>query len=256
MANLPPERVTPAPPFSNVGMDVFGPWTVATRRTRGGAAQSKRWAVIFTCLAIRAVHIELIESLDTSSFINALRRFMAIRGPVKQLRCDCGTNFVGARNELEATLAEMSQEDIKTYLERNGCEWKFNPPHASHAGGSWERMIGIARNILNAMFAGLGTRQLTHEVLSTLMAEITAIINNRPLVPVSNDPSVPEILTPASILSLKSSPVLAAPGRSQTSIHPNGDRYSIWQTSSGRVGGKSTCRCSNRDVSGKRSYQV
>ena len=109
MANLPPERVTPAPPFSNVGMDVFGPWTVATRRTRGGAAQSKRWAVIFTCLAIRAVHIELIESLDTSSFINALRRFMAIQGPVKQLRCDCGTNFVGARNELEATLTEMSQ---------------------------------------------------------------------------------------------------------------------------------------------------
>ncbi len=123
-ANLPPERVTPAPPFSNVGMDVFRPWTVATRRTRGGAAQSKRWAVIFTCLAIRAVHIELIESLDTSSFINALRRFMAIRGPVKQLRCDCGTNFVGARNELEATLTEMSQEDIKTHLERNGCEWK------------------------------------------------------------------------------------------------------------------------------------
>jgi hypothetical protein len=61
---------------------------------------------------------------------------MAIRGPVKQLRCDCGTNFVGARNELEAMLAEMSQEDIKTYLERNGCEWKFNPPHSSHAGGS------------------------------------------------------------------------------------------------------------------------
>jgi hypothetical protein len=214
MANLPPERVTPAPPFSNVGMDVFGPWTLATCRTRGGAAQSKCWAVIFTCLAIRAVHIELIESLDTSSFINALRRFMAIQGPVKQLRCDCGTIFVGARNELESTLAEMSQEDIKTYLERNGCEWKFNPPHASHAGGSWERMIGIARNILNAMFAGLGTRQLTHEVLSTLMAEITAIINNRPLVPVSNDPSVPEILTPASILSrMKSSPVLAAPGR-------------------------------------------
>ena len=214
MANLPPERVTPAPPFSNVGMDVFGPWTLATCRTRGGAAQSKCWAVIFTCLAIRAVHIELIESLDTSSFINALRRFMAIQGPVKQLRCDCGTIFVGARNELESTLAEMSQEDIKTYLERNGCEWKFNPPHASHAGGSWERMIGIARNILNAMFAALGMQQLTHEVLSTLMAEITAIINNRPLVPVSNDPSVPEILTPASILSrMKSSPVLAAPGR-------------------------------------------
>lgn len=213
MADLPPERVTPAPPFTNVGMDVFGPWSVVTRRTRGGAAQSKRWAVIFTCLAIRAVHIEVIESLDTSSFINALRRFMAIRGPVKQLRCDCGTNFVGARNELEAALAEMSQEDMTTYLDSNGCQWVFNPPHASHAGGVWERMIGIARNILNSMFADLRTRHLTHDVLSTLMAEIAAIINNRPLVPVSNDPSAPEILTPASILSMKTTPALAPPGK-------------------------------------------
>jgi hypothetical protein len=70
-------------------------WQVTTRRTRGGAAQSKQWAVIFTCLTVRAIHIELIESMDTSSFINALRRFFAIRGPAIQLRSDNGTNFVG-----------------------------------------------------------------------------------------------------------------------------------------------------------------
>ena len=62
MADLPTERVNPSPPFTNVGIDVFGPWQVVTRRTRGGASQSKRWAVIFTCLAIRAIHVELIES--------------------------------------------------------------------------------------------------------------------------------------------------------------------------------------------------
>ena len=212
MADLPPERVTQAPPFTNVGIDVFGPWPVVTRRTRGGAAKSKRWAVIFTCLAIRAVHIEVIDSLDTSSFINALRRFSAIRGPVKQLSCDCGTNFVGARNELKTAQEEMNRDDLKAYLESNGCEWVFNPPHASHAGGAWERMIGIARRILNAMLAELPTRHLTHDVLSTLMAEITAIINNRPLVPVSSDPTVPEILTPATILSMKTTPTVAPPG--------------------------------------------
>ena len=67
-------------------------WTlqVITRKTRGGAANSKRWAVIFTCLTVRAIHIELVESMDTSSFINALRRFFAIRGPAAQLRCDNG----------------------------------------------------------------------------------------------------------------------------------------------------------------------
>jgi hypothetical protein len=216
MADLPEERVTQAPPFSNVGIDVFGPWKVVTRRTRGGVAQSKRWAVIFTCLAIRAIHIELIESLDTSSFINALRRFMALRGPVKQVRCDCGTNFVGAQNELESALTEMKQTEIEQYLTQNSCEWVFNPPHASHAGEVWERMIGISRNILNAMIAEVANRQLTHEVLSTLMAEVTSILNNRPLLPVSSDPSAPEILTPATILSLKSLPLQAPPGQFTT----------------------------------------
>ena len=82
MADLPVERLTPAPPFSYVGLDVFGPWTVSARRTRGGVANSKRWAVLFTCLTITAIHIELLESMDTSSFINALCRFLALRGPV------------------------------------------------------------------------------------------------------------------------------------------------------------------------------
>jgi hypothetical protein len=83
---------------------------------------------------------------------------------------------------------EMDKKDIEAYLVREGCEWIFNPPHASHAGGIWERMIGIARRILDSMLSELPSKRLTHEVLSTLMAEITAIVNNRPLIPVSNDP--------------------------------------------------------------------
>ena len=143
MADLPIERLTPAPPFTYVGLDVFGPWQVTTRRTRGGAAQSKRWAVIFTCLTMRAIHIELIESMDTSSFINALRRFFAIRGPAIQLNSDNGTNFVGACNELNAALKEVDKKVVDTYLSKERCEWVFNPPHGSHMGGVWERMIGI-----------------------------------------------------------------------------------------------------------------
>ncbi|XP_064475521.1 uncharacterized protein LOC135389399 [Ornithodoros turicata] len=85
MADLPKERVSTEPPFTYVGLDVFGPWTVASRRTRGGNSQGKRWVVLFTYMSIRAVHIEVIEAMDTSSFINALRRFFAVRGPAKQL---------------------------------------------------------------------------------------------------------------------------------------------------------------------------
>ena len=212
MADLPVDRLTPAPPFSYVGLDVFGPWQVSARRTRGGVANSKRWAVLFTCLTTRAIHIELIESMDSSSFINALRRFLALRGPVIQLRSDCGTNFVGAYNELQASLNEMDNNDIQSYLASEGCDWLFNAPHSSHVGGVWERMIGVARRILDGMLADIGTRHLSHEVLSTLMAEVTAIVNARPLVPVPTDPEAPEILSPTTLLTQKTRSLKSTPG--------------------------------------------
>lgn len=95
MAVLRVDRVSPAPPFTYTGVDVFGPWSVVTRRTRGGQASSKRWGVIFTCLSKRAIHIEVVEELSSSSFINALRRFIAVRGYVREFRSDRGTNLVG-----------------------------------------------------------------------------------------------------------------------------------------------------------------
>ncbi|XP_078346784.1 uncharacterized protein LOC144632053 [Oculina patagonica] len=212
MADLPVDRVSPAPPFSYVGLDVFGPWQVCARRTRGGLSNAKRWAVLFTCLSSRAIHIEVIESMDTSSFINALRRFLALRGPVIQIRSDCGSNFVGARNELQGVLTPSDVSTTRSYLLKEGCEWVFNPPHASHAGGAWERMIGVTRRVLEAVLADVPSRHLTHEVLITLMAEVSAIVNARPLVPVSSDPDAPEILTPATLLTQKPQQLKQPPG--------------------------------------------
>lgn len=169
----------------------------------GSRANAKRWAVLFTCLSSRAIHIEVIESMDTSSFINALRRFLALRGPVIQIRFDCGSNFIGARNELQGVLTPSDVSTTRSYLLKEGCEWVFNPPHASHAGGAWERMIGVTRRVLEAVLADVPSRHLTHEVLTTLMAEVSAIVNARPLVPVSSDPEAPEILTPATHLTQK-----------------------------------------------------
>ncbi len=205
MADLPPERLSTSPPFTYVGLDVFGPWTVVTRRTRGGVAENKRWAILFTCMSTRAVHIEVIESMNTASCINALRRFFAVRGPAKQLRSDRGTNFIGASQELGMQPAKENQTSLLKYLHENGCTWEFNPPHASHMGGAWERMIGVTRRILDGMLLQKKHAHLTHEVLCTLMAEVSAIINARPLVPVSADPYSPCILTPAMLLIQKPS---------------------------------------------------
>ncbi len=79
MADLPEEHLSVSPPFTHVGLDVFGPFSVSARRTRGGHAESKRWGILFTCTSMQTVHIEIIDSLDTSSCINAIRRFFAIK---------------------------------------------------------------------------------------------------------------------------------------------------------------------------------
>ena len=151
--------------------------------------------------------------MDISSFVNALRRLMAIRGPVKLIRSGCGTNFVGAHNEFKAALSKMDKNSIESYPASQGCTWEFNPRHASHMGGVWERMIGICRRILDSILLTSGITHLTHEVLSTFLAEVSAIVNNRPLLAVTNDPSAPEILTTEALLTHKTQLILAAPGK-------------------------------------------
>ena len=97
MAELPKERLTPnEPSFSHVGTDLFGPFLTKTNRSR-----TKRYGVIFTCLAVRAIHLEIAYSLDTSSFIQALRRFIARRGPVVEIKSYNGKK----RFHIRATVA-------------------------------------------------------------------------------------------------------------------------------------------------------
>ena len=203
MADLPKDRVTPSPPFSFVGIDAFGPWPVTFRRTRGGVAQSKRWALIFACLVTRAIHLEVIEELSSSSFINAWRRFIALRGPVQQVRSDRGTNFIGATQDLSMIAQFVENQDVKNFLDENRITWLFNPPHASHFGGAWERLIGVSRRVLDSLLLENRFKDLTHEMLTTFLAEVTAIVNNRPLTSVSYDSESPVVLTPSLLLTQK-----------------------------------------------------
>ena len=203
MADLPEDRITPGPPFTAVGVDTFGPWNVVVRKTRGNHATQKRWAILFTCLTIRAVHIEIVEEMTSSSFINALRRVVALRGEIKELRSDRGTNFIGAADSIKAEVINVEDKVVKTYLSRSGITWKFNAPHSSHMGGVWERMIGVSRRILDSMLAECKGKEMTHEVLTTFMAEVCTIINSRPITTISYDPDMPMVLTPSLLLTQK-----------------------------------------------------
>ncbi|KAK7882611.1 hypothetical protein WMY93_028785 [Mugilogobius chulae] len=201
MADLPRDRVLPDdPPFTNTGVDYFGPFEV-----KRGRSMVKRYGVIFTCLTVRAVHLEMASSLDTDSFIHALRRFIARRGQVKILRSDNGTNFIGAERELKKAIQEWNVSKIEDSLQQHGIQWMFNPPSGSHHGGVWERIIKSVKKILNTT---VNLQTLDEEGLHTLLCEAEAIVNSRPITKASSDPNDLEMLTPNHLLLLKTKPSL------------------------------------------------
>ena len=207
MADLPKSRIEPAPPFTYCGVDFFGPWHV-----QRGRAAVKRYGALFTCLASRAVHIEVADSLETDSFINALRRFICRRGSVREIRCDRGTNFIGAEAELKKAIEEMDDQEIKAELLKENIDWIKNPACASNFGGVWERQIRSIRSVMNGLIREHGSR-LDEESLRTFLCEAEYTINNRPLtVETLNDPLSAPPLSPSMLLTGKTRLVLPPPG--------------------------------------------
>ena len=124
------------PPFTAVGVDYFGPFHV-----KRGRSIVKRYSVIFTCLAFRAVLFVVAQSLDTDSFLLALRRFIARRGQVREIYSDNGTNFTSGERELRDAISDWNQEKIHNSLLQKHIKWSFNPPYGSYFGDIWERCI-------------------------------------------------------------------------------------------------------------------
>ena len=152
MADLPEERLEASTTFTNVGVDYFGPFLV-----KNGRRNEKRWCCLFTCLTMRAVHIEVVPKLDTDSCLNAIMRLIARRDKPNTI-----------------------------------IRWMFNPPAAPQFGGEWERLM---RSCKKAMYAVLGNRSVTEDVLSTTMCIVEQTLNARPLTPFSSDVNDFEALT-------------------------------------------------------------
>jgi hypothetical protein len=183
--------------------------------------------------------------MDLSSFICALRRFFSIRGPPSLLRCDRGTNFVGAKSELDEALKEMDPDKaLAKYVVEQNCEWVFNPPHAFHFGGVWERQIAT-------MFSDLGPCQLTHELFVTLMVEESGIVNPCLISTLPSDADQPQPLIPNMLLTMKTRPLVSPPGTLPLMTYIPADiggERSIWQISSG-ADGRTNIYKTNRGLS-------
>ncbi|KAK7902058.1 hypothetical protein WMY93_018827 [Mugilogobius chulae] len=192
MADLPPSRLRlHRPAFYSTGMDCFGPYLVTIGRRR-----EKRWGIIFKCMTTRAVHLDLLSSLDTDSFLMAFRRFSARRGKPFELISDQGTNFRGGERELRETFAALHPE-LQAQLAKAQVEFHFNPPNAPHFGGCWEREI---RSLKQALQVTLGSQSVTEEVLRTVLVEIEGMLNSKPLGYVSSDIADLDPVTPNSLL--------------------------------------------------------
>ena len=161
------------------------------------------------------MHIEVLHSMTADSFIMSLCQLIGRRGAVRMMRFDNGFNFAGASAELIKAFQEMDHNKIGRFLEENGGEWivwRRNPPLASNMGGVWERQIRSARTILNSLLKTHGT-QLKEESLETLLIEVEAIINSRPLTTeVINDVTSLVPLSPINLLTMKSEVVIPPPG--------------------------------------------
>ncbi|XP_062703755.1 uncharacterized protein LOC115259735 [Aedes albopictus] len=188
MAPLPEQRLTPnVRPFSYVGIDYMGPLEVTV-----GRRKEKRYVVVFTCLVVRAVHLEVSYDLSSESCIMSIRRFSRRRGSPVQIFSDNGTNFVGANRELQQQIKQIDLECAGTFTDAR-TKWTFNPPSAPHMGGVWERMV---RSVKEAMATLNDGRRLTDEILWTTLVEVEGLINSRPLMYMPQDLDNPEALTP------------------------------------------------------------
>ncbi len=195
MAPLPSFRLPQSGgyPFEVCSVDAFGPINVKYKfGTRADSGSRKRWVILYTCCATRAIHLEVAENASTDAFFSTLDRFIMRRQQPRELRSDSGTNFIGARR-----LFRLVQKEGPTRTQYHPLKWSLNTPYAPHTGGVHERLVRSAKL---AMYAQLKEERPSDFDLLTIVTRVEGILNDRPLTFVSSHTEDPEPLTPNLLL--------------------------------------------------------
>lgn len=195
MATLPTIRTSPKLTFVNVGIDYAGP--VLIRSSLGRLPKlTKAWIAVFVCLVTRAIHLELVRDASTQAFIEALKRFIARRGRVEQIISDNATNFVGANGYLTKIFNQVNQ-GTEEWERMFKIKWTFTTPAAPHHGGIYEAAV---KSIKYHLVRIIGETSLTYDEYDTILCQVEAFVNSRPISPLNDDPTTLNALTPGHFL--------------------------------------------------------
>ncbi|XP_073670277.1 uncharacterized protein [Paramisgurnus dabryanus] len=181
MGNLPQERTRPAAPFEYTAVDLFGPYQVKDDVKK--RVTMKVWGIVFCCMASRAIHTELVNTMSTESFLMAYQRFTAIRGHPKKIWSDPGTNFVGAKSVLEELytfLNGLDRSAVEEVSARNGTDWqwKIQPADSPHRNGAAEAAVRIVKKAFQSLGRESG---LSYSEFQTTLQIAANLANERPI---------------------------------------------------------------------------
>ncbi len=206
MGQLPAERVTPSRPFSNIGLDFMGPLHV-----HNGAVQVKRWVLLFTCMVTRAVHLELVSDMTTETFFLAFRRMVARVGMPANIWSDNAKQLKKAALEIRGLHRLL--KTCKAPGDLATCNWHFIPEKAPHWGGFYERLnASVKRQLIRTLQRG----NHSEDTVRTVLCEVEASINSRPLATVSESPNEMLPVSPSQLLLGYSLKTLPQPGQRDT----------------------------------------
>ncbi|XP_053692086.1 uncharacterized protein LOC128740561 [Sabethes cyaneus] len=224
MADLPSERVTKCIPFQRVGIDYCGPFQVTYPQRQFRPV--KCFVAIYVCLVTKAVYIDLAADLTTRAFLDSLTRFTSRHGKPSIIMCDNAKNFVGAKRQLDDMLRLFHNQNFQNSVIKQAADDKidfcFIPARSPNFGGLWESAVKSFKTLLKRT---IGLRSLVYDEFHTIVAQIEAILNSRPLTPLSNDPDDFEALTPGHFVAQR--PLVAIPEPDLHDVPEN--RLSAWQ---------------------------